>query len=134
MSGYATAQHLIPYNPVQWLDISYAGGQQESRERNLSRDELIALFADMATAKGFGRDNYLTVKLLLILCVRKSELIKALKSDFDLVGGTWELIKTSSNNKGRTIVIPLPTQAVDALNELFIRSADSDSLLPARSA
>jgi hypothetical protein len=34
--GYATAQHLIPYNPAQWLDVSYAGGKQESRERNLS--------------------------------------------------------------------------------------------------
>ena len=131
--GYATAQHLIPYNPAQWLDVSYAGGKQESRERNLSRDELTALFTDMAATKGFGRDNYLTVKLLLILCVRKSELIKALKSDFDLVSETWTLIKTTSK-KGKSIVIPLPVQAIDALNELFIRAADSDSLLPARSA
>jgi integrase len=131
--GYATAQHLIPYNPAQWLDVSYAGGKQESRERNLSREELTALFADMAATKGFGRDNYLTVKLLLILCVRKSELIKALKSDFDLVSETWTLIKTTSK-KGKSIVIPLPVQAIDALNELFIRAADSDSLLPARSA
>jgi integrase len=133
MFGYAVAQHLIPYNPAQWLDASYAGGKQWPRERNLSREELSLLFTDMANAKGFGRDNYLTVKLLLILCVRKSELIKALKSDFNLDGGYWTLIKKASK-KGKTIVIPLPAQAVDALNELFIRSADSDNLLPARSA
>lgn len=131
--GYATAQHLIPYNPAQWLDVSYAGGKQEPRARNLSREELSSLFTDMANAKGFGRDNYLTVKLLLILCVRKSQLIKALKSDFDLVGETWTLIMKASK-KGKSIVIPLPIQAIDALNELFIRAADSDSLLPARSS
>ena len=133
MFGYAVAQHLIPYNPAHWLDAFYAGGKQWPRERNLSREELSLLFTDMANAKGFGRDNYLTVKLLLILCVRKSELIKALKSDFNLDGGYWTLIKKASK-KGKTIVIPLPIQAVDALNELFIRSADSDNLLPARSA
>ncbi len=133
MFGYATAQHLIPSNPAQWLDVSYAGGKQEPRARNLSREELSSLFTDMANAKGFGRDNYLTVKLLLILCVRKSQLIKALKSDFDLVGETWTLIMKASK-KGKSIVIPLPIQAIDALNELFIRAADSDNLLPARSA
>ncbi len=133
MFGYAVAQHLMPYNPAQWLDVSYAGGKQEPRARNLSREELSSLFTDMANAKGFGRDNYLTVKLLLILCVRKSQLIKALKSDFDLVGETWTLIMKASK-KGKSIVIPLPIQAIDALNELFIRAADSDNLLPARSA
>lgn len=130
--GYAVAQHIIPHNPAQWLDISYAGGKQEPRERNLSKDELTTLFAEMATAKGFGRDNYLAIKLLLMLCVRKSELIKALKSEFDLTKATWALAKhRTKTNSG--IDIPLPKQAVAALNELFIRSADSDNLLPARS-
>ncbi|MFI3121817.1 MAG: integrase arm-type DNA-binding domain-containing protein [Methylococcaceae bacterium] len=130
--GYATAQHIIPNNPAQWLDLSFAGGKQEARERNLSREELTALFADMAAAKGFGRDNYLTVKLLLILCVRKCELIKALKSDFDLDGAVWALEKQRTKTKAATD-IPLPKQAIEALSELFIRSADSDYLLPARS-
>jgi integrase len=130
--GYATAQHIIPHNPAQWLDISYAGGKQEPRERNLSKEELTELFKDMAQAKGFGRDNYLTVKLLLILCVRKCELIKALKSEFNLDTAIWTLVKRRTKSK-ITIDIPLPTQAVEALNELFIISADSDNLLPARS-
>lgn len=131
--GYATAQHIIPHNPAQWLDQSYAGGKQDSRERNLSRDELTLLFTDMATAKGFGRDNYLTVKLLLLLCVRKCELIKALKSEFNLNGAMWVLEKHRTKTKVATD-IPLPAQAVEALSELFTRSADSDNLLPARSA
>ena len=131
--GYATAQSIIPHNPAQWLDISYAGGKHTPRERNLSRDELISLFTEMETAKGFGRDNYLTVKLLLILCVRKSELIKALKSEFDLVAAVWTLKKHRTKTKA-AIDIPLPTQAIETLNELFTRSADSDNLFPARSA
>lgn len=130
--GYATAQHIIPHNPAQWLDISYAGGKQDPRERHLSREELTTLFTDMATTKGFGRDNHLTVKLLLILCVRKSELIKALKSEFDLDAAVWTLKKHRTKTE-TAIDIPLPTQAIDALNELFIRSADSNNLLPSRS-
>lgn len=131
--GYAVAQHFLPNNPAQWLDISYAGGKREPRERNLNREELTALFADMKYAKGFGRDNYLTIKLLLILCVRKSELIKALKSEFDLAAAVWSLKKHRTKTRA-AIDIPLPTQAIEALNELFTRSADSDNLLPARSA
>ncbi|MGZ8095701.1 MAG: tyrosine-type recombinase/integrase [Methylosarcina sp.] len=131
--GYATAQHIIPHNPAQWLDISYAGGKQGNNDkRDLSREELIALFSEMATVKRFGRDNYLAIKLLLILCVRKSELIKALKSEFDLEAGVWALKKYRTKNKSG-IDVPLPKQAIDALTELFERSADSDYLLPARS-
>jgi integrase len=131
--GFAVAQHIIPHNPAQWLDISYAGGKQEPRERTLSKEELTALFKDMTEAKGFGRDNYLTVKLLLILCVRKSELIKALKSEFNLGTAIWTIVKHRTKTKS-AIDIPLPAQAIEALNELFIRSADSDNLLPARSS
>lgn len=131
--GYATAQNIIPHNPAQWLDISYAGGKQDSRERNLSREELTALFTEMAAAKGFGRDNYLAVKLLLMLCVRKSELIKALKSEFNLDGAVWTLVKNRTKTK-TAIDIPLPAQAVEAITELFTRSAGSDNLLPARSS
>jgi integrase len=131
--GYAVAQHLIPHNPAQWLDVSYAGGKQEARDRNLSREEITALFFEMASAKGFGRDNYLTVKLLLMLGVRKSELIKGLKSEFNLDGAVWALVRRRTKTKA-AIDIPLPTQAIEALQELFIRSADSDNLLPSRSA
>jgi integrase len=131
--GYAVAQHIINHNPAQWLDVSYAGGKQEARDRNLSREEITALFTEMAAAKGFGRDNYLTVKLLLMLGVRKSELIKALKSEFNLDGAVWALLKRRTKTKAG-IDIPLPTQAIKALQELFISSADSDNLLPSRSS
>ena len=131
--GFAVAQNIIPYNPAQWLDKSYAGGKLEPRERNLSREELTILFRNMRKAKGFGRDNYLTVKLLLMLCVRKSELIKALKSEFNLDQEIWSLNKSRTKTKS-AIDIPLPIQAVEAIKELFVSSMGSDNLLPARSS
>lgn len=128
---FAVAQHLIPYNPSQLFDVSYAGGTQDPRERNLCEEELEALFSDMATAKGFGRTNYLTVKLALLLCIRKCELTQAQKAEFDLANGKWTLTKQRTK-KTIAIVIPLAKQAVDALSELFDSSGGSAYILPAR--
>ena len=131
--AYAAAQHLINVSPAMYLDKSYAGGDQRSRDRNLSRAELVALFKDMATASGFGRDNYLTIKLCLLLCVRKCELTQAQKSEFDLDAGLWRL--GYDNRKTKTnaaLTIPLAPQAVSALHELFDRARHSAYLLPAR--
>ena len=124
------AQHIIPHNPAQWLDVTYAGGKHKARERNLSRDELVALFKGMET---IGRDNYLPDKLLLMTCVRKNELLQAKKAEFDLDAGVWRLPKERTKTKA-AFDIPLPLQAVEALNELFALSGESDYLLPARSA
>lgn len=133
--AYAAAQHIITVSPAMYLNKSYAGGEQVTRERNLSREELIKLFQEMDSTPGFDRDNYLTVKLFLLLCVRKCEITQAKKSEFDLDTGLWRLgydeRKTKTNS---AITIPLPRQAVDTLRELFARSGNSDFLLPARKA
>jgi integrase len=128
--GYAVAQHIIPHNPAQWLDITYAGGKHNTRERNLSRDELVALFKGIDS---IGRANGLAVKLLLMTCVRKNELLQAKKSEFDLDAGVWRLPKERTKTKA-AFDIPLPQQAIEALKELFALSGVSDYLLPARSA
>jgi len=141
MFKYGVVKGVIQSSPAMLQDISYAGGGQPSRSRTLSKEELTELFSQMSLTKGFGRENYLTIKLLLLLCVRKSELIKAKKLEFDLDDGVWLLEKKPSinkgrNNKGGTICIPLPTQAIDALKELFTLSSSrafkSEYILPAR--
>jgi len=130
--GFAVAENMIPHNPAQWLDASYAGGKLDPRERTLTRDELAALFKEMRECQSFGAQNYLTIKLLLMLGVRKSELIQAKKSEFNLDTGVWALGKERAKTKSG-IDIPLPVQAIDLLRQLFAMS-DSDYLLPARSA
>ena len=59
----------------------------------------------MKKTKGFSSINELTIKLLLMLAVRKGELVTAKISAFDLDNATWKL--TTSDTKTRAeIIIP----------------------------
>ena len=73
--NYAVKRHAIEYNPAAAFDPGDAGGKEKSRDRWLSSMELAQLFAAMRDAIGFSLENGLSVKLLLLLAVRKSELI-----------------------------------------------------------
>ena len=127
---YAIKRHLIEFNPASAFDLTDAGGKQEARTRALSHDELVILFEAMRKTKGFSSINTLTISLLLMLGVRKGELVTAKISAFDLEAATWKLTTTDTKTKAE-IIIPLPKQAVSALSDL-IRLLDSDYLLPAR--
>lgn len=76
------------------IDLADAGGKELARERPLSRDELVALFEAMRQSKGFSVQNELTVKLLLLLAVRKGELIAARWDEFELEADppVWHLL------------------------------------------
>lgn len=87
----------------------------------------------MRNTKGFTQVNIITVKLLLMLAVRKGELIGARKSEFDLEAALWHL-PADRNKTESAITIPLPSQAVEALETLHRLSENSDWLLPARKA
>ncbi len=84
---YGIKRHALEVNPCSAFEISDAGGKEVSRDRWLSRDKLVKLFDAMRTAKGFSRQNELTFKLLLALCVRKMELCAAQWVEFDLEEG-----------------------------------------------
>jgi integrase len=128
---YAIKRHMVQFNPASAFNLSDAGGKEEARDRALSYDELVVLFGAMKKTKGFSSINELTIKLLLMLAVRKGELVTAKISAFDLDNATWKL--TTSDTKTKTeIIIPLPKQAVEALRDLIRLSDGSDYLLPAR--
>ena len=74
MFDYAVKRHMIQYNPAVAFNLADAGGKEEARNRWLTRDELVQLFEAMRNAKGFTVENFLSVKLLLLLAVRKQEL------------------------------------------------------------
>ncbi|MDT0636323.1 tyrosine-type recombinase/integrase [Spectribacter hydrogenooxidans] len=126
---YARKRHIVGLNPVADFDQSDAGGQESSRERFLSGHELRKLFAAMSESRSFGRDNELAVKLLLLLCVRKMELLSARWEDMDLVAGLWRL---SVNKSARPTEIPLPALAISWLHELQVRACKSAFVFPAR--
>jgi integrase len=131
MFDYAIKRHVIEFNPASAFDLSDAGGKEEARERALSRDELVKLFEAMRKTKGFSSLNELTIKLLLMLAVRKGELVTAKISAFDLDNATWKLTTADTKTKSE-IIIPLPKQAVECLRDLIRLADGSEYLLPAR--
>ncbi|MGL4856091.1 tyrosine-type recombinase/integrase [Plesiomonas sp.] len=128
---YAIKRHALETNPAGAFELSDAGGQESSRERWLSRDELIQFFQAMRTAKGFSRENEITMKLILCLCCRKMELCGAPWAEFDLDEAVWRLPAERAKN-GDAIDIPLPPPAVEWLRELHSISGGSRWVLPAR--
>lgn len=131
MFDFAIKRHALEVNPAGAFDIADAGGQEQSRERWLTRDELSQFFQAMHTAKGFSRENELTMKLILALCCRKMELCGAQWAEFDLEGAIWHLPAERVKN-GDAIDIPLPPPAVQWLQELRDLSGGSRWVLPAR--
>jgi integrase len=128
---YAVKREMVPYNPAAAFDPSDAGGKEEARTRWLTRAELATLLRAMKTAKGWTHENTLTVKLLLMLAVRKSELICARIEEFDLEAAVWHL-PGNRTKTGAAIDIPLPHQAVAILRDLVRLAEGSAWLLPAR--
>lgn len=129
--NYAVKRHAIEYNPAAAFDPGDAGGKEKSRDRWLSSVELVRLFASMREANGFSVENGLSIKLLLLLAVRKSELIAARWSEFDLDKGVWYL-PAERTKTGSAIDIPLPGIATEWLRELERLACGSKWVLPAR--
>lgn len=126
---YARKRRLVEINPVADFDLLDAGGVEGSRSRYLTADELRALFSAMRTDDSFGRSNELAAKLLLLLCVRKMELLGARWSNLDLDVGFWYL---PHNKTDKPIEIPLPETATHWLRELLVFACGSDYVFPAR--
>lgn len=127
--NYGIKRQILEVNPAAAFDLSDAGGQEKSRDRFLTDEELSQLFSAMRKAKGFGRQNELTFKLLLLLCCRKMELCSARWESIDLVNAVWHLTGTKN---GDDIDIPLPEHAILWLNELKVMACNSEWVLPAR--
>ena len=127
--NYGIKRHYLSVNPAAAFDNNDAGGQEKSRDRFLSEEEITLLFRAMKIAKGFSRQNEITFKLLLILCCRKMELCAARWEDFDLDAGIWHLKNTKN---GDNLDIPLTSLAIKWLQELKDLSLNSDWVLPAR--
>ena len=128
---YARERRVVAYNVAADFDRSDAGGKEKPRSRNLKRDELIKLFKEMRNTPTLGRENELAFKVLPATCVRKSELVKARWSEFDLDSGVWHLSPERTKTE-LGIEIPLAPPVVEWLEELKVFAAGSECLLPKR--
>jgi integrase len=125
---------LINHNPAIAFKTKHAGGPERSRDRVLSLEELNIVFNVMRKHnQHFVRENYLAVALLVVLGVRKGELIALTWSELDLEALVWKLPSQRAKNEV-AIDIPLPTQVVAWFKELKIRAGQSDFVFPSRRA
>ena len=79
----------------------------------------------------FGRDNELATRLLLMLGVRKNELIAARWSEIDFDSATWSIPKERSKTKNG-FTVPLPPVAMEYLKEIQVRACGSEFVFPSR--
>lgn len=129
---FAIKRHVVETNPASAFDLSDAGGKESSRERWLSREEIIQLFAAMRKMLGrFSVENLHAVRLLLLLAVRKEELVAARWAEFDLDTAVWHL-PAERTKTSVAIDIPLPDIAVHTLRELHQLANGSAYVFPAR--
>lgn len=126
---YAKVTGRIDYNPLEGLHKFLESGKKENMA-HVDEKELPPLLRAI--------DNYPTpdirigLKLLTMLFCRPSELREAQWHEFDLNEGLWN-IPEERMKKRREHVIPLPTQAVNLLNELKSIRGESEYLFPSRS-
>ncbi|MDP6616956.1 MAG: integrase arm-type DNA-binding domain-containing protein, partial [Gammaproteobacteria bacterium] len=91
---YAVIRGDLDVNPAAQITHEIVGHDEQSRDRNLSLSEIKKLYRAIDQARDwFGRDNEITIHLLLMLGVRKSELIKSRWSEFDLDRALWMIPK-----------------------------------------
>lgn len=129
---FGIKRQVIETNPASAFDLADAGGKEEARDRWLTRDEITKLFQAMRNKAGaFTIQNVHAVRLLLLLAVRKEELIAAQWKEFDLDGAVWRLPEERTKTSA-AIDIPLPKLAVDTLRELRRLACSSAWVFPAR--
>lgn len=125
--NYAVKRQIILSNPASAFDSSDAGGKEKSRDRYLSKPELVLFFKAMRKAEKFTHNHYLATKLLLLLGGRKMELLSAKRTDFDVKKAIW---RVSPDNKTESpIDIPLSGPALKIINELLGTSVDGSEFL-----
>jgi len=124
---------LTRYNPADAFTVNDAGGVEKSRSRVLSFEELEKVFRSLQNNHEFIRENYLAVALLVMLGIRKGELISAKWEEFDFKTSLWHIPQERSKT-GVAITIPVPHEAMEWFRELHIRSNHSEFVFPKRRA
>lgn len=131
---HAIKLNLIDYSPAQAFTMSDAGGQEKSRDRILSLNELEILFRVLRKHRDqFVRENYLAIALLVHLGVRKNELIAAMWNEIDFDERVWRLPAERSKTDV-AITIPLSVTSLEWFTELKVRACGSPYVFPSRRA
>ncbi|MDR5741578.1 tyrosine-type recombinase/integrase [Caballeronia sp. LZ029] len=124
---YAIARQLTTINPASAIVARFIS-TQDSRARVLSPDE-IGRVLRAVYASSIRRPLKLAIHLLVLTMVRKSELIEARWTEFDLDAGIWR-IPAHRMKKDREHWVYLAPQAVAMLRELHENRTSQDYVFP----
>ncbi|MFT6909399.1 MAG: integrase, partial [Oleiphilaceae bacterium] len=121
-------------NPATSFKVKHAGGTERSRDRAASIEEWKIIFSVMRHNQAhFCRENYLAIAMILVLGVRKGEMISLRWDEIDLDKKVWFLTKEKAKNN-HAIDIPLPPLVIEWLKELKTRAYTSEYVFPSRRA
>lgn len=130
MFDFAIGRQLIATNPAAAIP-SRVVGEKRSRERNLSPAEIGILLRALDTAIG-EPETIMSFRLLLLLMVRRAELLEAPWEEFDLDAALWTIPETRTKN-GKPHLVPLSRQVVSYLESIAKARGEIGLVLPGRS-
>ncbi|MEJ1966503.1 MAG: tyrosine-type recombinase/integrase [Gammaproteobacteria bacterium] len=132
---FGAAKDLIPASPMAGIEAP--GGEESSRKRKLTPDEIRTVWTKLHTAK-MAEPTQLALKLLLVTAQRRAEVTFAEWTHFDLNGKQWtipvELQKTEGATKepSEPHIVPLSSLAIDVLEKLRALTGGKRWLLPSQ--
>lgn len=127
---HGVAKRVLDTNPCAGISIKAVCGKAEPKRKRikLTAEELAVLISALPA---IGKQNELSVKILLATCTRIGELASAEWDHIDFQKEEWMI--PDSNSKTRTgFIIPLVPVVVEWFKELKTLSCGSRYVLPAR--
>jgi integrase len=118
----------IRHNPAAGVQRDTRANR--TRERNLSGDEIAALWFGMA-GEGYAPETTGAVRLMLCCGQRARETLRVAGCEIDLQAGVWNMPAIKTKGRKRAHSIPLPALAVDILRRRIEECGDG-LLFPSR--
>jgi len=127
MFDYALSQGLVRANPAATIKPTHIA-PTKTRTRTLKAGEL-KQFLNAVYTSGLTREQKLALHLLLLVPVRKGELLAARREHFDAEATTWDVPAENSKN-GAPIRHKIPKQAQAIVKELLMLAGTREWLMP----
>jgi integrase len=124
---YGISKGYVASNPVTGIDPRHVASAK-SRDRVLSREEIPAWLRAVETSR-LSRQTKLALHLLLLVPVRKGELLGAQWADISFVEAIWDIPKENSKN-GAPIRHRLSKKVQSIFEELHHLAAGSPWVMP----
>ncbi|MBF0460381.1 MAG: tyrosine-type recombinase/integrase [Magnetococcales bacterium] len=125
MFNYAIEQSILEVSPCNQVR---APAQEQRRDRVLTEDEIRVFWHGLDQA-GMSEGSRLALRFLLVTAQRKSEVVEAPWSEFDLAGGWWVIPAERAKNK-MAHRVPLSAGAKALLTRAKELSGESPYLFP----